>query len=496
MACNSIDEEDEDELGAFIYNSSRTAKRLRANKEKSSSSSSSSSQPRMSPRLPNAPDIYTPRVGLHGKKRSLENNFNDDRASRKPVPVCCAIECANQVNNGGDCVRHGAKVEKREICRQEGCTDNVQNRGIYTRHGANEKTCSHEGCVVQGGACIRHGAKAKTLSDDGCTNINYRNFEAESLGTGPMHPSLFMTNTITTLPFTLNVPTGGNSKSSHPIINKPGDKIRTSEFVKDSFLSDTMASAAAPLQAVLPSAARNDGKKPSSSQQKKQIDEYYSSENPTAKLKRICTDDSITSREWTKGFAAESLGMGHMQPSLCMANPSTTLPFPLNVPADPYEECKLPLARSQHHAQPLPLSNTVASILPAETAAANKTDTSLASSTVSQKRKRKKKRKTRVLDESRVVQPTDDDILFGRGNFTNTHPGNNYFRRQASELLPLYKQSSKEEKHKVTNFLIEFVKFEGHRFLEKGEDGLWHEVVDGEFSKASQTFRDLYKRPR
>ncbi|KAL7532730.1 hypothetical protein ACHAXR_004808 [Thalassiosira sp. AJA248-18] len=41
--------------------------------------------------------------------------------------------------------------------------------------------------------------------------------------------------------------------------------------------------------------------------------------------------------------------------------------------------------------------------------------------------------------------------------------------------------------------LVESVKSEGHQFVEKGEDGLWHEVISGYHTKASQTLRDVPK---
>ena len=96
-----------------------------------------------------------------------------------------------------------------------------------------------------------------------------------------------------------------------------------------------------------------------------------------------------------------------------------------------------------------------------------------------------------MLDESRAVEKTDHDILFGRGSLTNKHPGNLYYRQKAVELLPSYILSSKEEKQDITNLLIESIKGEGRCFLEKGKDNLWHEVIDGVFHKASQTFRDI-----
>ena len=111
------------------------------------------------------------------------------------------------------------------------------------------------------------------------------------------------------------------------------------------------------------------------------------------------------------------------------------------------------------------------------------------------KKKKKKRRKQRVLDE-RVVEPTDGDVLYGKGPTIHSHPGNVRFRQEALRLYEWYEISSKEEKEKIADVLVESVKSEGHRFLEKGEDKLWHEVIYGEHTKASQAFRDLFKRSK
>ena len=106
-----------------------------------------------------------------------------------------------------------------------------------------------------------------------------------------------------------------------------------------------------------------------------------------------------------------------------------------------------------------------------------------------------KKRKKRIINESQACDPTDEDVLFGRGGFTNTHPGNNRFRNQALELRPWYEQSTKEEKYNISDLLVESVKIRGGRFLERGGDGLWHEVCgNGVRKKASQALRERVKR--
>jgi hypothetical protein len=104
---------------------------------------------------------------------------------------------------------------------------------------------------------------------------------------------------------------------------------------------------------------------------------------------------------------------------------------------------------------------------------------------------KKKKKPKRTMDTSCAIEPTDDDVLFGRGGYVNTHPGNIQFREKALELRPWYERSTKEEKYNISKVLIESVKGQGHRFLEKASDGLWHEVSgNGVRKKASQALRE------
>jgi hypothetical protein len=74
----------------------------------------------------------------------------------------------------GEGPRHGAKLKR---CSHEGCVNfSVKVGEVYLRHGAKLKRCSREGCsnqVQKGGVCIRHGAKLtklKRCSHEGCTN--------------------------------------------------------------------------------------------------------------------------------------------------------------------------------------------------------------------------------------------------------------------------------------------------------------------------------------
>ena len=241
------------------------------------------------------------------------------------------------------------------------------------------------------------------------------------------------------------------------------------------------------------------------------------------KLERITTGDEvvpldrvdgrISSADWVRDFRAEqSGGIGAMHPSMfggppvatssaevqAVASAAQRLPAPVSSSTGGYEEYDAPLRQSP----PASTSLLVAPpsslpqpppLLPQPTASG--TSPSESQTTSSTKRRRRKKK--RVIDETRVVEPTDHDVLFGRGGFTNTHPGNLRFRQKALELRPWYESVSKEEKYSISDLLVESVKADGHRFLERGADGLWHEVIgNGARKKASQALRERVKGKR
>ena len=83
---------------------------------------------------------------------------------------------------------------------------------------------------------------------------------------------------------------------------------------------------------------------------------------------------------------------------------------------------------------------------------------------------------------STPIEPTKGDILFGRCGDVNKHPGTSHFREKARELAPSHEacgdsKDSNEEKYKVSEDFVDCMKAENHRFLEKGPDGLWYEVL-------------------
>jgi hypothetical protein len=107
---------------------------------------------------------------------------------------------------------------------------------------------------------------------------------------------------------------------------------------------------------------------------------------------------------------------------------------------------------------------------------------------------KKKIKAKRDIDFSTPIEPTEDDILFGRGGDINKHPGNVRFREKACELASSYVAcgESKEKKYELSVVLVNCTEAENRRFLEKGPDGLWYKVLgNGKRIKASQALRDV-----
>jgi hypothetical protein len=79
-----------------------------------------------------------------------------------------------------------------------------------------------------------------------------------------------------------------------------------------------------------------------------------------------------------------------------------------------------------------------------------------------------------------VSEPTDLDVLRGRGGATNGHPGNMKFRDEAIKLCPEYGHvnTGNERKNELMGQLVQTVKSYGGRFLEKGKDGQWCVLSD------------------
>jgi hypothetical protein len=63
-----------------------------------------------------------------------------------------------------------------------------------------------------------------------------------------------------------------------------------------------------------------------------------------------------------------------------------------------------------------------------------------------------------MIDEYHTINPTNNDVLLGRGGHTNGHAGSIRFRRTALELRPLCEASSREDKFNISKMLVQGVK--------------------------------------
>jgi len=129
----------DEELGAYIYRTSRTAKLLREEAARNNDK-----------KPPNDKKSNNIRTRRQKRKKPPEEDDNIVSAvlsKAKYVRKRCSNEgCINQSRKEGVCTRHGAMV-KKYYCSQEGCNNYAQKGGVCIRHGAKRKTCSHEGCT-------------------------------------------------------------------------------------------------------------------------------------------------------------------------------------------------------------------------------------------------------------------------------------------------------------------------------------------------------------
>jgi hypothetical protein len=281
--------------------------------------------------------------------------------------------------------------------------------------------------------------------------------------------------------------------------------INSSDFVKDTFLSDGMR----------PSYSRDISDKQIKSPMDLPVFEL------TQKLERVTTGDDImgenirlSSSEWVKDFEGEEV-TGPTPQSMFYDSSSSIPALTKSPPPISPVYSSQPGALSEHAETPFSSpydSNALSPILsgdlnavefnrlapplpPLSPAVTTSTESKHSANSKGTKTSTKsKKRRKRVIDESTACEPTDDDVLFGRGGFTNNRAGNVFFRQEALRLRPWYEASTKEEKYEISNVLLEAVKSKGGRFLERGSDGLWHEVIgNGARRKASQALRERIK---
>ena len=95
---------------------------------------------------------------------------------------------------------------------------------------------------------------------------------------------------------------------------------------------------------------------------------------------------------------------------------------------------------------------------------------------------------------SPVPDPTDHDVLFGRGGMTNSHLGNRRFRDIIALHRPDYIRAIKMDKPGVARKIVKAIRLGNPpgRFLKKREDGKWYDV--GDRTAAEKTSQGLRER--
>jgi hypothetical protein len=98
-----------------------------------------------------------------------------------------------------------------------------------------------------------------------------------------------------------------------------------------------------------------------------------------------------------------------------------------------------------------------------------------------------------------IYSPRNSDVLFGRGQAYQNHPGNVRFRSLIDEYRDAYEQASRKEKTKVAVEIVRLLHDRNGRFLKEDGSKGWIEVdgvaVRQKVSSCFRSFRKLEKIP-
>merc|ERR1712115_186485 len=111
---------------------------------------------------------------------------------------------------------------------------------------------------------------------------------------------------------------------------------------------------------------------------------------------------------------------------------------------------------------------------------------------INKKKKRNRAPRKKIIPKNkRYLEPTEKDVLMGRGGKSNHHVGNMRYRAEIDRLQEEYKKTEdKDEKTNISETLVLHVQSYGGNFLEKDDDG-WY-VIDDVVArrKVSQALRE------
>ena len=122
---------------------------------------------------------------------------------------------------------------------------------------------------------------------------------------------------------------------------------------------------------------------------------------------------------------------------------------------------------------------------------------------ISRKRKKKKKKQEKQKSRSKPRSQeskyfNDQDVLFGRGNFTYNHPGNKKYREYVKSMKSEYFSKRKCDKMAVADKVLDHIQnICGGRFLsnDKDKEGSWVVLSNVEArKKIGQSLREKFKQ--
>jgi hypothetical protein len=98
----------------------------------------------------------------------------------------------------------------------------------------------------------------------------------------------------------------------------------------------------------------------------------------------------------------------------------------------------------------------------------------------------------RYQERPPVETPSDADVLAGRGNACNFHPGNEYFRALIRKHKRAYVPASKQQKARFSRIIVDEIYSRNGRFLKQdATTKLWHDIGDKKaLDKTRQALRE------
>ncbi len=118
--------------------------------------------------------------------------------------------------------------------------------------------------------------------------------------------------------------------------------------------------------------------------------------------------------------------------------------------------------------------------------------------TMEERKKKQLEQNKATLPKGRIENPTEEDVLLGRGRPFQLFPGNLRLARIIDTLVRRYQAMEVGEKRIIADEVMRRISDTGGRFLKRADDGeTWVEVIDSvSREKTSQGFRTQIKRKR